>query len=69
MEKMLNEKEVAQLLGIAVATVRQWRYLGRGPKSIKLGLAGRAAVRYRESDITDWIKQNNPSGAADADNG
>jgi len=66
-EKLLNEKEVAAMLGLSVPTIRQWRYLGKGPKVTKVG---ERLVRYFESDVAAWLKQqSNPEGAADAGNG
>src|SRR5450432_1534673 len=46
-----TEKEVANLLGIRIRTLQQWRMLGRGPLYRKLG----RAVRYPVSDLERWI--------------
>jgi predicted DNA-binding transcriptional regulator AlpA len=42
---------VAERLGTTVGTLAYWRYMGKGPKFIKLG----RAVRYRESDVNAWL--------------
>jgi putative DNA primase/helicase len=39
---LLNEHEAAQLLNLAVATLRRWRWIGNGPAFAKIG----RAVRY-----------------------
>ncbi len=49
--RFLNEKEVAALLTVSVATMRRWRLLGRGPKATKIG----AAVRYKRTDIEEFL--------------
>jgi predicted DNA-binding transcriptional regulator AlpA len=55
--RFLNDKEVAALLGVSVATVRRWRLFRQGPKYLKLG----AAVRYKPEDISAWI-ESRPTG-------
>ncbi|MGN7725218.1 helix-turn-helix transcriptional regulator [Luteimonas sp. 22616] len=49
---LLNEKEVATMLGIATGTVRNWRSLRIGPTYVKLG---KRAVRYRRVDVESFI--------------
>jgi predicted DNA-binding transcriptional regulator AlpA len=57
MIQLLNEHEVAGLLGVSVASIRRWRLLGRGPKYIKIG----ASVRYKPEDVNAWINSR-PAG-------
>ncbi|MGW6258785.1 helix-turn-helix transcriptional regulator [Streptomyces sp. NPDC055085] len=45
--------ELADHLGVPLATIRQWRYLGRGPRSTKVG----RHVRYRWTDVEAWLDQ------------
>ncbi|MBC2735894.1 MAG: helix-turn-helix domain-containing protein [Desulfobacteraceae bacterium] len=54
LNRLLNEKEVAEYLGIGVQTLRNWRYLRRGPVYYKLG----SRVSYSEKDIIDYINHN-----------
>ena len=49
---LLREIEAAQLLNIEVATLRRWRWAGKGPVFRKIG----AAVRYSQADIEDFIQ-------------
>lgn len=51
-ERLLTVAEVACWLGMAEGTLRYWRHVHRGPRSLTVG----GAVRYRRSDIEDWIK-------------
>lgn len=56
MEDLLHKpEEVAEYLGTSVGGLAQMRYRGSGPKFVKLG---RKAVRYRDSDIKEWLEKN-----------
>jgi len=35
--RALTEREVAELLGLSVATLRAWRHRGKGPRFLRLG--------------------------------
>lgn len=50
-ESLLNEQQVAEILGLACATLRKWRCTGEGPKFRKIG----RAIRYRVEDIQAFI--------------
>jgi hypothetical protein len=56
--KFLTTAEVAELVRTSPATVRYWRYLGRGPAGIKVG----KRVRYDPEDVQSWIDQHKDSG-------
>ena len=56
---LYNEISAARYLGGAVSpistrTMQRWRLEGIGPKYIKLG----RLVRYRQSDLDDFIQSN-----------
>lgn len=51
MDRKLHEKEAAEQCGVAVNTLRRWRWEGKGPRYLKLG----RAVRYKESDLETWL--------------
>jgi predicted DNA-binding transcriptional regulator AlpA len=65
-ERLLREKEVSEMLGVAIATLQAWRRVGKPPAFIRLG----RAVRYRLSDLRELIRQggyaNRPGGSQDA---
>jgi excisionase family DNA binding protein len=52
--KLLTAKEVAEQTGLSVETLAQWRSQGRGPHYVKIS---RNFVRYRQSDLDDWLSQ------------
>lgn len=54
--EMLSEREAAAWLGLAVKTLQNWRWAGRGPGFIKLG-PSRSPVRYRLSDLRAFVDQ------------
>ena len=49
---VLTERQVAEWLGLSVATLRAWRLRGKGPRFKKFG----RAVRYMTADIEDFIR-------------
>lgn len=52
--KLLNPEEVADWLSVPLATLRYWRHVGAGPRSIKVG----RHVRYLPDDVTRWLEKN-----------
>jgi predicted DNA-binding transcriptional regulator AlpA len=52
-DKLLTQKEVKEITGLADSTLEQWRLKGKGPKFIKLG----RLVRYRLSDVDTYISR------------
>lgn len=52
---LLTEEQAAIVLAVSPATLRSWRSRGIGPSFIKMGTGSRAAVRYAESDLDQYI--------------
>jgi predicted DNA-binding transcriptional regulator AlpA len=50
--RALTEREVAGRLGLSVATLRAWRFRGKGPRFLRLG----RSVRYLPADIDDFVR-------------
>ena len=50
--KYLTEKEVAEITGISLSTLRNERSLGQGMPYVKLG----RSVRYSLSDVIDYME-------------
>jgi len=50
----MNEKDVAQLVGVSVKTVRGWRFRNVGPNFFRAG----SCVRYWRGDVQAWIEAN-----------
>jgi hypothetical protein len=53
-DRLLDEHETAERLGLSVKTLRRWRWLKRGLPWVRVG----AAVRYAPTDITAFIEAN-----------
>jgi hypothetical protein len=58
-KQFLSDLEVEARLGVPRKTLQNWRVLGRGPRFRKFG----SGVRYKISDLDDWI-EGLPSGGA-----
>lgn len=52
--RWVDEKEVSKIIGVAVQTLRNWRFQGIGPPYCKLG-KGRM-VRYRLDEVIDFME-------------
>ena len=50
--RALTEREVAESLGLSVATLRAWRHRGKGPRFLRLG----RSVRYLPADLADFVR-------------
>ena len=50
---LVDEREAAAILDVAVNTLRNWRWKGQGPRARKLGLR---AVRYSIADLRAFIE-------------
>lgn len=49
--RVLNTRDAARYLGLAVSTLNKWRCHGGGPEFLKLG----RAVRYRQQDLDAFL--------------
>jgi hypothetical protein len=50
----VTEKKVAEIMGYAVQTLRNQRFLGTGPTYIKLD----RAIRYSLEDVFNYMEQH-----------
>jgi len=50
--RLLTINEVADLLGIPVATIYRWRHIGDGPPGYRIG----RHVRFRRAEVEAWIE-------------
>lgn len=53
MERLLSADEVAEFLGIPVATLYQWRHKGCGPEAYRVG----RHLRYAPSTVRAWLDE------------
>jgi excisionase family DNA binding protein len=57
-KELLSPQELADFLGIPLATVRRWRYHGEGPPGMRLG----RHVRYQRAAVMAWLEAQQSSG-------
>jgi excisionase family DNA binding protein len=50
-DRLLTVEDLAEYLGVPVATLYAWRYHRQGPPGFRVG----RHVRYRWADIEEWI--------------
>jgi predicted DNA-binding transcriptional regulator AlpA len=48
---LLDERRLAERLGVSCSTLQSWRYTGRGPRYIKIG----RLIRYQLSEVDAYI--------------
>ncbi len=58
---LVKEAEAAERLCVSVATLRRWRWSGRGPVFRKIG----SAVRYAESDLREFVDAGRRTSTSD----
>lgn len=51
-------RDVALRLNVSERTLANWRWLGTGPKFVKFGNGRSAPIRYRRSDVDQWVNEN-----------
>jgi len=61
MPELLTIDQVAERLGVTRGMLAQWRYLGTGPRFVKLSAR---TVRYTSTAIDEWIEANTRQGTA-----
>jgi predicted DNA-binding transcriptional regulator AlpA len=62
---LLREKEVAEILGLSSATLRNWRTRGDGPPFVRLS---RRAIRYEPVALREWVAQRTRRSTSDGGN-
>lgn len=51
MPELMSTQDLADALSIPPRTAEQWRYLGTGPRYVRVG----RHVRYRRADVDAWL--------------
>ncbi len=51
-DRLLTVEDLADYLGVPVATLYQWRYRREGPPGFRVG----RYIRYRPTDVEAWIE-------------
>jgi len=52
-DELIDQRAMSKILRITTKTAEAWRSRGGGPRYVKVG----ALVRYRKSDIAEWIER------------
>lgn len=52
-DRLWTVQEVSHFLGVPVATLYRWRYLGVGPKAGRVG----RHLRYLPADVISWFRK------------
>lgn len=58
MEKLIDEKQLAAITGLALQTLRNQRHQRRGIPYIRLGSGQRAAIRYDLQDVELFLQKH-----------
>ena len=58
---LLKENDAAERLSVEVATLRRWRWAGKGPRFLKI----EGAVRYDSADLEVFIEASRRSSTSD----
>jgi excisionase family DNA binding protein len=51
-DRLVTVEELADYLGVPVATLYSWRYHGNGPPGLRVG----KHLRYRWDDVQEWVQ-------------
>jgi len=54
--RLLTERELSQMLGLSLNTLRHWRVRRVGPAFLKFGRKRQGAVRYNLADVVQWAQ-------------
>ncbi len=58
---LLKESEAARILNVEIATLRRWRWAGKGPRFLKLC----GAVRYDPADLEAFMREARRTSTSD----
>ena len=63
MELLLTQKQAARILRLSVRTLERHRVTGTGPRWARLD----RLVRYRESDLDEWVNDSLHTSTSDSE--
>ena len=58
-DRLLTVQDLAEYLGVPATTLYQWRYRRDGPLGFRVG----RHIRYRLTDVTEWIERQSASAS------
>ena len=53
---LLNTRQAAEYLSVAMQTLCTWRCYGTGPRYVRLGTGTRSPIRYAQADLNAYIE-------------
>ena len=51
-QRLWSIDDVSEFLGVPVGTLRQWRYVGTGPRAYRVG----RHLRYSQAEVSRWLE-------------
>ncbi len=60
--RLIDEKEVAEFLGVSRYSLQAWRVRGFGPTFVSVG----RLVRYRRADVVAWLDSRTRASTSQA---
>jgi predicted DNA-binding transcriptional regulator AlpA len=51
--QLLTQSQVSEAFGLSPRTLEDWRRTGSGPRFLRL--SGQRGVRYRNTDVLEWL--------------
>ncbi|MCV7686176.1 helix-turn-helix domain-containing protein [Micrococcus luteus] len=61
MEDLMTPEGLSAYIGTPTTTLAHWRYVGKGPRFVKIG----RSVRYRASDVAAWLEAQTRQSTAE----
>ena len=52
-DRLLSQKELAEMLRVSIEQLRLWRNKGIGPSYFRVG----HAIRYRDVEVERWLRE------------
>lgn len=59
---LLNQNEVAEMIGVKPRTLEDWRITGAGPRFIRIS---KRCVRYQLDDVLTWVDARSVASTAE----
>ena len=56
-KRLIDERELAEWLGVSLHTIRRWRYMRPDPEGPPVRRIGRS-IRYAVADVNEWIDES-----------